>query len=401
MENDGQSYVCLRDPENFNDKTLFIPSSIFFIVNLLDGNHDILDIQAEFMRKFNDLIFREQIESIIQQLDDNLFLESERFAQFFQQLKQDFSDSPLRKARHAGNSYPDDPAALESLITSFFNSPEGPGPIEQEKCDKNIVKGIIAPHIDLRFGGPCFAWAYKELAQAPTPELFIVFGTAHAASRNLFTLTQKDFETPLGIVKTDKEFIQDLISRYDHDLFADEMTHRTEHTIEFQLLFLQYLYQMGGPKEIKIVPVLCGSFHEMILSGISPWKVPQFEDFINAMETTMNKRNLPICLISSADLAHVGLRYGDPSPPSPAALEAISSEDLNFLEYAAKNDPESLFQLLNKDSDRRRICGFPPIYTMLNILDNETRGTLLKYNQWSDPQGTSAVTFASMVFNGG
>ena len=401
METDGQRVICLRDPDNFSGNTLFISLPMFFIVTLLDGKHDLLDIQAEYMRRFNELIFSEQIESVIRQLDDNMFLESERFEQFFQQLKRDFSSSPLRKSHHAGDSYPAEPAPLRDLITGFFNAPDGPGPIEEKNIKGNMVKGIIAPHLDLRFGGPCFAWAYKELAQSPPPELFIIFGTAHAATQNLFTLTQKDFETPLGIVKTDKEFIQDLISRYDYDLFADEMLHRTEHTIEFQLLFLQYLYQKAEGKEIKIVPVLCGSLHEMILSGVSPREVSQVGDFSRAMKAAMKERDIPICLIASADLAHVGLRYGDPSPPSPASLQAISREDLNFLEYAAKNDPEALFQSIRKDFDRRRICGFPPIYAMLSILDNETQGTLLKYQQWTDPQGSSAVTFTSMVFYGG
>lgn len=400
IETDGQRFICLRDPENFNSKPLFLPLPTFFIVNLFDGKHDLLDIQAEYMRKFNDLIFREQIESIIQQLDDNLFLDSERFEQFVHQLKQDFFSSPRRKAYHAGNSYPDDPTSLRDMISGFFNSAEGPGPIEWENIKDNKVRGIIAPHIDLRCGGPCFSWAYKELAQSPPPELFVIFGTAHAATQNLFTLTQKDFETPLGIVKTDKAFIQDLISRYDYDLSADEMVHRTEHTIEFQIIFLQYLYQKAYGKEIKIVPILCGSFHEMIFSGVSPCEVNQIGNFIQAMAATIKEKDIPTCLISSADLAHVGLRYGDPYPPSPESLQTVSREDLSFLDYAAKNDPEGLFQSLHKDLDRRRICGFPPIYTMLSILDNKAQGTLLKYQQWADPQNTSAVSFASMVFYG-
>jgi hypothetical protein len=371
---------------------------MLFILNLFDGKHDVLDIQAEYMRKFNELIFREQIESIIQQLDDNLFLDSERFDRFFQKLKNDFSSAPLRKSLHAGNSYPDDPNSLKDLITGFFSAPEGPGLIAEGDTKRSMVKGIIAPHIDLRVGGPCFAWAYKELAQSPPPELFIILGTAHAATQNLFTLTKKDFETPLGVVHTDKDFIHDLTSRYDYDLFADEMVHRNEHTIEFQLIFLRYLYPKEIGRKISIVPVLCGSFHEMIFSGVSPKEISQVANFIQAMRSTMKDRYDSVCLIASADLAHIGLRYGDPSPPSPQFLETISREDLNLLEYAAKGDPEALFQSVRHDMDRRRICGLPPIYTMLNLLDNNARGTLLKYEQWSDPPGFSTVTFASMVF---
>jgi len=397
LEKDGQQFICLRDPQNYADKTLLIPWQMFSLLNLLDGKHDVLDIQAEYMRRYNELIYRDQIEAIIEQLDDHLFLDSERFNEFFQRLKQEFLSSSLRKSLHAGSSYPEDPEALRELISSFFDSPEGPGPIEREGIGDKKINGIIAPHIDLRFGGPCFAWAYKELARYPVPDLFIILGTAHAATENIFVLTKKDFETPLGVVKTDQEFIDELAKRCRRDLFIDELVHRNEHTVEFQLLFLQYLYPEGTGK-IKIVPVLCGSFHEMILSGTPPREVEQVKEFIEAMRTTLMQRRVSACLIASADLAHIGLRYGDPSPPSATYLQTVSQEDLSMLEFAARGDPEGFFQSIHKDRDRRRICGFPPIYTMLSLLDPNSQGTLLKYVQWTDPTGYSTVTFASMVF---
>jgi hypothetical protein len=61
-------------------------------------------------------------------------------------------------------------------------------------------------------------------------------------------------------------------------------------------------------------------------------------------------------------------------------------------------DAEGFFRLVARDGDRRRICGLPPIYTMMQVLP-QSLGRLLHYGQWPDPQGT--VTFASLVMYSG
>ena len=45
--------------------------------------------------------------------------------------------------------------------------------------------------------------------------------------------------------------------------------------------------------------------------------------------------------------------------------------------------------------DRRRICGFSPIYALLRMLP-DTHGLVKHYGQWPDPQ--AVVTYASVVF---
>ena len=73
------------------------------------------------------------------------------------------------------------------------------------------------------------------------PELIIILGTSHYGSGpELFSATKKNYATPFGAVKTDAEFIDRLSARYRGDLFADELLHRNEHSIEFQALFLKW-----------------------------------------------------------------------------------------------------------------------------------------------------------------
>jgi len=66
------------------------------------------------------------------------------------------------------------------------------------------------------------------------------------------------------------------------------------------------------------------------------------------------------------------------------------------LEAVAAGDARSFYEAVARDGDSRRICGLSPIYALLRCLE-PSRGRLLKYAQWPDPQGT--VTFASLAFH--
>ena len=75
----GKYVICLQDPLNISEKSLFLPPALYFIVSHFDGQHSALDIQTEYMRKFGGLLFSEKIQEIIGQLEENLFLEGDRF----------------------------------------------------------------------------------------------------------------------------------------------------------------------------------------------------------------------------------------------------------------------------------------------------------------------------------
>ncbi len=388
----GRPMICIQDPQGFSQGPVFLPVSLFFIVSLFDGKHSILDIQAEYMRKYGDLIYREKIEEIIDQLDAQLLLDSDRFRETIEKEKGDFRLSPIREAAFAGTSYDLDPITLRGQIESYFSPPDGPGKPRVEN-PSGTLKGIIAPHIEFQKGGPCYAFAHKEVREGSNADLFVILGTAHCEMKNYFGLSLKDFRTPLGAVKTKKAFIEALSEVCRWNLFEDEFVHKREHSIEFQLIFLQYLYP-GKP--LEIVPILCRSFHEAIERSISPREIPQIREFIEGLKKAVRSTDREVCLIASADLSHIGLQFGDGDPAS-SMLSETRVSDLEMLAYAENMDAEGFYDSIRREGDRRRICGFPAIYVLLSI--NEVkRGRLLKYAQSQNPETQSAVTFASLAF---
>ncbi|MHC4183374.1 MAG: AmmeMemoRadiSam system protein B [Planctomycetota bacterium] len=393
METSGQQAMCLRDP--FNSKNTFVvPLNIFYnIICHLDGNHSILDIQDIYTQRHGDGEIQQIIHQVIEELDKNLLLENSRSVDFIKKLKDDFVNSTIRKDAHAGTAYEADKDKLKDQIDGFFMSTEGPGkPSPSSKTTG--LKAVIAPHIDIGCGGSCFAWAYKEIAESSDAELFIILGIAHTGTKNLFVLTDKTFETPFGNVETDKDFLESLHKKNKTDYFEDEFIHKDEHSIGFQLVFLQYLYHQK--KNFSIIPILCSSFGDVDGDNNNSGLVSQFEEFVSSLKETIKESKKKICIIASVDLAHVGTRFGDRELQDEAFLDRLSSDDTDMLKYAENLDAEGFHNSIQKDNNSRKICGYPAIYTMLNVIE-ASEGKLLKYSQHKD-QTNSTVSFASMAF---
>ncbi|MDI7259009.1 MAG: AmmeMemoRadiSam system protein B, partial [Thermodesulfobacteriota bacterium] len=383
-----------QDPQNISDKALFLPPPLYFIISLFDGRHSILDIQAEYMRRFGELLFTEKIQEIIDQLDESLFLEGEKFQEALRQKGESFKRATLREAAFAGKSYEKEAGRLRAQLSGYFAGPDGPGPLS-EKRGANGLKGVIAPHIDFQRGGSCYAFAHREIRERNLSSCFIIFGTAHTLMEQPFSLTRKDFMTPLGALNVDQELIDAIQSRCPYNLFQDEGIHRSEHSIEFQCVFLRYLYPEPAP--IRIVPILNGSFHEAIRSGISPMELSPIRQFIEALRESIVSLGREVCYIASADLAHMGLQFGDREGTGEYGLRILEAEDKELLGYVERVDEEGFFSSISREQDRRRICGLPAIYAMLNVI-KAREGKLLNYGQAFTPETQSVVSFASLAF---
>jgi AmmeMemoRadiSam system protein B len=394
VQDSGQTLLCLQDPQNICEKAIFLSPPLYFIISLFDGQHSLLEIQTEYMRRFGEFLYTEKLEEIITQLDEALLLEGERFQKAWREKEETFKMAPMREALFAGKSYEGDSSRLRAQLEECFTGADGPGGLGKKK-GMNGLKGVVAPHIDFQRGGFCYAFSHREIWERNSSHCFVIFGTAHTSMDNPFCLTRKDFKTPLGNLNVDQELVEAIQSRCPDDLFKDESVQRTEHSIEFQCVFLRYLYPESIP--LKIVPILTGSFYEVIEKGISPMELKPIRQFIEALKETVSSLERKVCYIASADLAHMGHQFGDRQGVNEYGLRVLSQEDREMLSYAEKMDGEGFFSLISKERDRRRICGFPAIYSMLKVLEAK-EGQLLKYSQAYTPETQSVVSFASLAF---
>ncbi len=391
---DGKVMICFQDAQNLSQGAL-VPQGLFNrIVSFFNGQRSIRDIQYEVMRRYGELVYTEQIEAVVQELDTALLLDSPRFHEALEGLKADFRNMSLRPVFFSGKSYPGDSSRLKGQLESYFLSPQGPG-VPGKEVRTQGLRGIMAPHIDFQRGGHCYAFAYKALAEAPEVDLYIILGVAHAPSEGRFALTLKDFETPFGVAKTDRDFVKALSRRCSQNLFQDEFLHRSEHSIEFQVVFLQSA--LGSEMKSRIVPILCGSFDHYLDEGLPPEEDPSVSEFLDAIKAEAAASQKGICFIAGVDLAHMGPQFGDSRPVDSFVRHQIQEEDLKVLESVADTDGTGFFKLIEKDKNGRRICGFPAIYVLLRTM-KACRGEILKYGQGPTPDGQSVVSFAAMAF---
>jgi MEMO1 family protein len=99
--------------------------------------------------------------------------------------------------------------------------------------------------------------------------------------------------------------------------------------------------------------------------------------------------------IAAADLAHVGPHFGDPRPLGAGDLEALADHDAALLATVTDGAAAAFYRLLADEHDERRVCGLPPIYTMLRLC-GKVRGEILGYEQCPADAG-SRVSVAAVV----
>jgi AmmeMemoRadiSam system protein B len=396
LQVEGKEMFGLKDPIGISPEIVFVPPEAFFLISLMDGTNGLRDMQAAYMRKYGTLLFSDAIAELIAQLDAHFLLENSHFADHLRQLRDEFKEAKTRTAAFAGRGYEADPAILKAQLTGYFTQGGGPS-LPDEGAEKKVLKGFVAPHIDFTRGGACYAYAYKALGESVresnSANLFCILGTCHTPMRNPFAFTSKAFETPLGRAEVATDIVEECAQRLPFDPFYDEFAHRTEHAIEFQVVFLQYLL---GERDFTILPILCSSFHDMILGGVSPMEYPLYHDAVS----TLKERLAPhpsLCLVASADLAHVGPQFGHQETVTPGVLAEVRTKDDQMLGHVAHLQGEEFYRFILQEKDRRNICGLPPIYALLHLIEAQ-KGEILNYQQWHDPQGKGAVTFASMAF---
>jgi AmmeMemoRadiSam system protein B len=393
VDHEGERFLVLRDPAGYTPSVVMLPLAFLEVVSLFDGEHDVAAIQAALLRHRGERVDAARIEELAQALDQHGFLEGPAFEARRAAVDGEFLAAPTRPAGHAGGAYPGDAGELAAMMDRLFARPQGPGPIDRASAAGPPVRALIAPHIDFHRGGTAYAWGYRDLAERADADLFVVFGTCHAGMTQPFALTRKAYDTPLGAAPVDVDFVERLAARSRQDCFAAELAHRSEHSIEFQAVFLRYLF--AGRREVSIVPVLTSFVHEAIARGTRPEDDPRVARFLDALADTVAASGRRVAFIAGADLAHVGPRFGDAEPVSPAEAARLAEADRATLQAVTAGDAAAFFDDAARDADARRICGLSPIWTLLRATGG-LPGVLRRYAQTPDP--ACVVTFASVVF---
>lgn len=379
---DGRDLIAVRDPEGFAEETVLLSPRLYLVATLLDGRREVVDVQAEYARLTGgDLLLSWDLQRMIQELDRLSLLETEAFQQRRRALEEAFRAAPLRPAYHAGRAYPADPAALRQELERHLRE------VNREELSGLVPRGIVAPHIDPSRGGWCYAWAYAALAAAPVRTV-VLLGVAHSGPPEPFVLTRKAFQTPLGVLPVDEAAAAELEARTG-DLTRWETVHRNEHSLEFQVLFLQHAL---SDRPVRMVPLLVSHLERWAGAG-SPRGVDEVERVIQALRGLVSGRD-DMAVVAGVDFSHVGPRFGDGEPVGPVLEARTSARDREVLQAVVGGDAEAFWQAVSAEGNPQRIDALSAVYVALRILE-PVRGRLLRYGQ--APDATGLVSFASLA----
>ncbi len=403
LQTEKVKLVRLRDGLGISPDAA-VPLPLFALTQLFDGRRTILDVQAEIARQTGAIFPASDLKRIIDELDQAYFLDSERFRGRLREVLEEWDGAPVRPAAHAGagRCYSDEKEGLEREMEAIYGRPGAADPSKLTSAGK--LRAVLAPHIDFHRGGHSYTWAYHEVRRRGAVPLYVILGTCHRAMEGPFAITRKGFATPWGTVKTDGGFIDRLERLYGEDLRRDGISHKNEHSIEFQVVFLRHAL---GDRDFSIVPILVGGFHEAVERRTEPDREPRVARFLESLARTIDavreEEGREVVLVGGVDLSHVGRHFGDEESLTPAFLAEVRRRDRELLDAAAAVDSQAFFSELARDGDRRRICGFGPMYAILGVLergggDRRLAGELLSYDQAVDLENDLCVSFASLAF---
>jgi hypothetical protein len=384
----GEQAVIIRDFLGLIKKPVILQGEALKLIGFIDGKNSIQDIQLGLVRQGGGVfVSRESVERILVELDAAFLLDSKRAAAQKKRFIEEYSRIEVRKASHAGQAYPASKEKLASYIDSILKT-AGESPAEDNGKE---VCALISPHIDLEAGKRTYAKAYGSLKNS-SPRKIILLGTGHGLEDGFFSLTEKDFATPFGLARTDKEIVRKLREAGEKIVCADDLAHRQEHSLEFQLVFLQHLF--GA--ELSIVPVLCGSFRHELLRVSRPSQISGVDMFLGVLADTLANLGAEALIVAGVDFSHIGPKFGHRHVAASLLVET-KKHDRALIEACLNEDVEAFWAESRRVKDEFNVCGFSALACLLEILP-PADGRLLDYDFWMEEPTRSAVSFAALAF---
>ena len=271
-------------------------------------------------------------------------------------------DNLIRKSTASGSFYPADPDALTKQIDGFMDNAESLG--------LQNIKAIISPHAGYVYSGQIAAYSFKQVAGIKYDSILII-APSHAEYFDYASVYHGDaYETPLGLVKIDKDRANAL-AQSSPLIQQSAYGHHDEHSLEVQLPFLQVVFG----KDISIVPVVIGNQ--------SRENIKELGTIAGELFSSDN-----ILVIASTDLSHFH--------PYEAALgldDIVSG-------LIGSYDTDGLMEEFI--ADKAEMCGGGPVVAamMISAAMGADSSKIIKYANSGDVSGdrSSVVGYLSAAF---
>jgi AmmeMemoRadiSam system protein B/AmmeMemoRadiSam system protein A len=270
----------------------------------------------------------------------------------------------------AGRWYAADAKALTEQFDGFFQKAE-------IKPISNVI-ALILPHAGYKWSGQTAAFGLKTTDKKY--KRIVVIGPSHSAHMEEMLSVPRvtHYETPLGQISLDVEFIDKLLQ---FPMFQNlPQAHTFEHSVQIELPLLQHHFQ-----GFKFVPIVAGSCSLETISKTG-----------SILKSLVHKETL---LIASSDFVHYGQthRYVPFTENIPARIREL---DMGAYEHIRRLDSKGFLEYKRKTG--ATICGYIPIAILLSALGEGCKAELIKYATSGELTGdfSNSVSYLSIAFSG-
>ncbi len=274
----------------------------------------------------------------------------------------------IRESAFAGSFYPGNRVDIEAMLRKLFGQIKIPGK------RASFSAAYIVPHAGYVYSGKTAAYAYRILASNPKlaeVESIILIGPNHTGIGTPVSVSEADWETPIGTSSTDIELVR-AICGASRIAVPDESAHSGEHSIEVQLPFLQYL---GIDKRFVFV----------CMGDQSPEACTDLSDSITKAAESLNRHCV---VIATSDFNHYESR------------DVGRAKDKKLFDCIEKLDYKLFNSVVARAGDSA--CGYGPItVAMAHAARNgASAGVLLDRSDSGEvtKEYGSVVNYASFAF---
>ena len=186
----------------------------------------------------------------------------------------------IRKAAVSGTFYPGDKISLLEEISAYLREEDPPSD------DIQNPKILIIPHAGYAYSGPVAAAGYRIL-ENKTFQNIIIVGASHAHHFSGAAISSADFETPLGLARTNLSLAEKISAENPSKIQISSEVHQDDHNLEVQIPFLQTVLGEGN---FRIVTILLGDTN-----------LSDENDLVYTLDKNLGPEDL---LLISSDLSH-------------------------------------------------------------------------------------------------
>lgn len=159
----------------------------------------------------------------------------------------------IRKTGFCGSFYPESKEEILSYIDEFNKSFEVNGTFD--------TKAMIVPHAGYVYSGFTANIAYN-ITKEKKPKRVIIIGPTHNVYYEKASVALYDeYETPFGNIKIDKNYSEELISKYEILDFNEEL--HLEHSTETQAPFIKHYFPSAS-----VIEIIYGKVDYKLLSEV-------------------------------------------------------------------------------------------------------------------------------------